>query len=131
MMVLGGGGYTLRNVARCWTYETGILLDEELPNEIPENSYREYFCPEYKLHIPVSNMENLNLPGDLERVKNYLLEKLRQINGSGGLQISSYSLVGGSNSLIDVEEQRSLNRDKMEEERVDERFNPKQSDNLL
>eukprot|EP01017_Pseudomicrothorax_dubius_P045807 TRINITY_DN7980_c0_g1_i3.p1 TRINITY_DN7980_c0_g1~~TRINITY_DN7980_c0_g1_i3.p1 ORF type:complete len:325 (+),score=58.00 TRINITY_DN7980_c0_g1_i3:125-1099(+) len=32
MMVLGGGGYTLRNVARCWTYETGILLDEELPN---------------------------------------------------------------------------------------------------
>jgi hypothetical protein len=24
--VLGGGGYTVRNVARCWTYETAVLL---------------------------------------------------------------------------------------------------------
>ena len=22
LLVLGGGGYTVRNVARCWTYET-------------------------------------------------------------------------------------------------------------
>ena len=34
-LVLGGGGYTLRNVARCWTYETSLLVDEEIPNEIP------------------------------------------------------------------------------------------------
>ena len=26
-LVLGGGGYTLRNVARCWAYETSILCD--------------------------------------------------------------------------------------------------------
>jgi hypothetical protein len=26
LMVLGGGGYTVRNVARCWTYETGLCL---------------------------------------------------------------------------------------------------------
>ncbi len=25
-LVLGGGGYTVRNVARCWTYETAVLL---------------------------------------------------------------------------------------------------------
>uniref|UniRef100_A0A8C9PFS6 Histone deacetylase domain-containing protein n=1 Tax=Spermophilus dauricus TaxID=99837 RepID=A0A8C9PFS6_SPEDA len=25
MLMLGGGGYTIRNVARCWTYETGSL----------------------------------------------------------------------------------------------------------
>jgi acetoin utilization deacetylase AcuC-like enzyme len=30
-LVLGGGGYTMRNVARCWTYETSILLDKEIP----------------------------------------------------------------------------------------------------
>ena len=23
MLVLGGGGYTIRNVARCWAFETG------------------------------------------------------------------------------------------------------------
>ena len=28
LMVLGGGGYTVRNVARCWTYETSICVDQ-------------------------------------------------------------------------------------------------------
>ena len=30
LLVLGGGGYTIRNVARCWTYETGCLLGHEV-----------------------------------------------------------------------------------------------------
>ncbi len=30
MLVLGGGGYTMRNVARCWAYETGVLLEKVL-----------------------------------------------------------------------------------------------------
>ena len=25
-LVLGGGGYTLRNVPRCWAYETAVIL---------------------------------------------------------------------------------------------------------
>ena len=29
-LVLGGGGYTMRNVARCWAYETAVLLDAEI-----------------------------------------------------------------------------------------------------
>jgi hypothetical protein len=33
MLVLGGGGYTLRNVARCWTYETGRMLGVDLPDK--------------------------------------------------------------------------------------------------
>lgn len=33
MMVVGGGGYTLRNVARCWTYETGRLMGVNLADE--------------------------------------------------------------------------------------------------
>ncbi|KAH9382993.1 hypothetical protein HPB48_023630 [Haemaphysalis longicornis] len=32
LLVLGGGGYTVRNVARAWTHETALLLDE------PENA---------------------------------------------------------------------------------------------
>ncbi len=32
ILMLGGGGYTIRNVARCWTYETAVALDEEVPN---------------------------------------------------------------------------------------------------
>ena len=28
-----GGGYTMRNVSRCWTYETGRLMGCDLPDE--------------------------------------------------------------------------------------------------
>jgi histone deacetylase 1/2 len=31
MVVVGGGGYTVRNVARAWTFETAVLLNERLP----------------------------------------------------------------------------------------------------
>lgn len=27
MIVIGGGGYTIPNVARLWTHETAVLLD--------------------------------------------------------------------------------------------------------
>ena len=30
LLVLGGGGYTIKNVARCWAYETAVVLDAEL-----------------------------------------------------------------------------------------------------
>jgi acetoin utilization deacetylase AcuC-like enzyme len=29
-LVLGGGGYNIRNVSRCWTYETAVLLDQAI-----------------------------------------------------------------------------------------------------
>lgn len=32
MLILGGGGYTLRNVARCWCYETGRMMGIDLPD---------------------------------------------------------------------------------------------------
>ena len=35
MLVLGGGGYTVRNVARCWTYETSLLVESDISNELP------------------------------------------------------------------------------------------------
>ena len=33
MLVLGGGGYTMRNVARCWCYETSRMLGMDLPDQ--------------------------------------------------------------------------------------------------
>ena len=29
LILLGGGGYTIRNVARAWTYETAMALGEQ------------------------------------------------------------------------------------------------------
>ena len=28
ILLLGGGGYSVENVARCWAYETSLCLDE-------------------------------------------------------------------------------------------------------
>ncbi|XP_043713425.1 histone deacetylase 9 isoform X2 [Telopea speciosissima] len=56
LLVTGGGGYTKENVARCWAVETGVLLDTELPNEIPDNEYIKYFAPDYSLKIPSGNL---------------------------------------------------------------------------
>jgi histone deacetylase 1/2 len=30
VLVLGGGGYTMRNVARAWAYETGLLVNQRI-----------------------------------------------------------------------------------------------------
>ena len=37
LIVVGGGGYVMRNVSRCWTYETAMLAGEELSNDLPYN----------------------------------------------------------------------------------------------
>jgi histone deacetylase 1/2 len=75
-IMLGGGGYTLRNVPRAWTYESGLALGIDLDDEMPQHAYLEYFHPEKKLHMPVSNMENVNTPeylnSILEQIDNHL-----------------------------------------------------------
>ncbi len=78
-LVLGGGGYTLRNVPRCWTYETAVLLDTPVEDTLPYNDYFEYFGPDYRLHLPVSNMQNLNSPKYLEDMTNNVLQILNKV----------------------------------------------------
>lgn len=49
ILVLGGGGYTIHNVARCWAYETAILCGAAVPDVVPENNpFRRYFEPNYE-----------------------------------------------------------------------------------
>jgi histone deacetylase 1/2 len=75
-LVLGGGGYTMRNVARAWAYETGVVLGEEMGPDMPYNDYYEYFGPDYKLDVRPSNMENMNTPDYLEKIKTEVFENL-------------------------------------------------------
>lgn len=44
-LVLGGGGYTMRNVARTWAYETGVLVGQDMERTLPYNEYYEVSCP--------------------------------------------------------------------------------------
>ncbi|XP_011005321.1 PREDICTED: histone deacetylase 9 isoform X2 [Populus euphratica] len=116
LLVTGGGGYTKENVARCWTVETGVLLDTELPNEIPENEYIKYFAPDYSLKSPgglvvcnctetpcdfcilaafliflllfcLSEQENLNSKSYLSTIKMQVLDNLRCIQHAPSVQM--------------------------------------------
>ncbi|CAD5324860.1 unnamed protein product [Arabidopsis thaliana] len=87
LLVTGGGGYTKENVARCWTVETGILLDTELPNEIPENDYIKYFAPDFSLKIPGGHIENLNTKSYISSIKVQILENLRYIQHAPSVQM--------------------------------------------
>lgn len=54
LLVLGGGGYTIKNVARCWAYETAICLNTELDDNIPLNDFYEFYGNDFKLHFKVT-----------------------------------------------------------------------------
>ena len=52
LILLGGGGYTIQNVARCWTYETAVALGKTLENKLPPNEYSNEYTSPY-LHVEV------------------------------------------------------------------------------
>ncbi|ONK76654.1 uncharacterized protein A4U43_C03F30630 [Asparagus officinalis] len=79
LLMLGGGGYTIRNVARCWCYETGVALGIELDNKVPEHEYSGYFGPDYNIHVAPSNMENKNSQHSLNDIRVQVLENLSQL----------------------------------------------------
>lgn len=76
LIILGGGGYTIRNVARTWAFETGLACGVEMSKEMPFNEYLEYFGPEFKLEVKENNMDNSNSREYLEKTT-YVLLSLR------------------------------------------------------
>jgi histone deacetylase 1/2 len=106
LLLLGGGGYTMRNVSRAWAYETGLAAGMELGpseswaslstfsrhlisfKEIPINEYYEYFGPDYQLDVKASNAEDMNTRAYLDRVTKIVMQNLRHIGGPPGIQMS-------------------------------------------
>jgi histone deacetylase 1/2 len=97
----------MRNVSRAWAFETGLAAGYELGSgaspvflwilgaekfhlraDLPVNEYYEYFGPDYKLDVRSSNMEDRNSVEYLERIKNVVMEHLREIGGPPGIQMT-------------------------------------------
>ncbi|KAF8419890.1 hypothetical protein EV426DRAFT_262923 [Tirmania nivea] len=87
-LVLGGGGYTMRNVARAWTYETGILVGKEVGPQLPYSDFYEYFGPDYELDVRPSNMENLNSKEYLEKIRTQVIENLSRTKFAPSVQLT-------------------------------------------
>eukprot|EP00201_Polytomella_parva_P010780 CAMPEP_0175067836 /NCGR_PEP_ID=MMETSP0052_2-20121109/17324_1 /TAXON_ID=51329 ORGANISM="Polytomella parva, Strain SAG 63-3" /NCGR_SAMPLE_ID=MMETSP0052_2 /ASSEMBLY_ACC=CAM_ASM_000194 /LENGTH=393 /DNA_ID=CAMNT_0016334771 /DNA_START=146 /DNA_END=1327 /DNA_ORIENTATION=- len=80
MLVTGGGGYTKHNVARCWTYETAILTDNQVSEQLPKSDYHEYFSPDFSLNVSAHKvMDDHNTRADVERILRTVLQQLSQI----------------------------------------------------
>jgi len=89
LMLLGGGGYTPRNVARCWTYETSLAVNMDIPDELPYNDYFEYFAPNYRLHIEPSQSNDENDQKYMESIQQNVLENLNRLQGPPGVQMQA------------------------------------------
>ncbi|KAL0233536.1 hypothetical protein PCE1_002051 [Barthelona sp. PCE] len=89
-MILGGGGYTPRNVARCWAYETSLALNNgPISNEIPLNDYYSYYIPDHQLHLkPHPSMINKNSPEYLQQTLATLIDQLRDLEHAPSVQMS-------------------------------------------
>ncbi|NXV57304.1 HDAC1 deacetylase, partial [Molothrus ater] len=90
MLMLGGGGYTIRNVARCWTYETAVALDTEIPNGMFEISdYIQVGMFEISDSIQVGMFEisdSIQCPS-LAGSRQRLFENLRMLPHAPGVQM--------------------------------------------
>ncbi|WVQ82692.1 hypothetical protein IAT38_004824 [Cryptococcus sp. DSM 104549] len=86
-MMLGGGGYTTKNVARAWTKETAVMVGKELSEDLPMNQYFEYYGPVYKLEVHPSNLKDYNSPQYLESIKLQIFEQLRNLPFAPSVQM--------------------------------------------
>jgi histone deacetylase 3 len=84
LLVVGGGGYTIKNVSRCWTYETSVLVGAEIADELPATVYDAFFADSHwKLHPPLTGkVDNQNSPGSLQRITINIRNKLRYLQGA-------------------------------------------------
>ncbi|EFX81904.1 histone deacetylase 3-like [Daphnia pulex] len=121
LLVLGGGGYTLRNVARCWTYETSLLVDEGISNELPYNEYFEYFAPDFSLHPDVvTRQENANSKQYLETITKTIHENLRMIEHAPSVMMQDVPP-----DLLNFEEAEELDPDvRLHQQEEDKRIEP-------
>ncbi|KAL9101193.1 MAG: hypothetical protein Q9163_003532 [Psora crenata] len=90
LLVLGGGGYTPRNVAKAWAYETSICIEADLHPNLPAHMpLLEHFKNEKTLFPKLDNAkyENKNSRGYLNGVVMGIHEQLRYLRGAPSVQM--------------------------------------------
>ncbi|OMJ27897.1 Histone deacetylase RPD3 [Smittium culicis] len=103
ILVLGGGGYSIRNVSRTWAYETGVLVGAEMDRNLPFNDYMDYYGPDYTLNVPSRNLENRNTPEYLDRIKTQVLQNLERTKFAPSVQMHSVPNTPMFNRDVDEE----------------------------
>lgn len=90
LLVLGGGGYTPRNVAKAWAYETSLCIGAEVHPNLPAHTpFLEHFGNEKTLFpkLDVNRYENKNSTVYLQSVVMGIMEQLRYLEGAPSVQM--------------------------------------------
>ena len=70
----------MRNVARCWTYETSLLLDSDISNELP---YTGMFGRVGNVRREVNVGEGREFEGGVWRARGYIIYIVGRRGGQG------------------------------------------------
>lgn len=118
LLVVGGGGYTARNVAKAWAYETSICIGAEVPPELPAHMpFLEHFGDEKTLFPKLDGrVENRNSKVYLQSVVMAIQEQLRYIESNPSVQMQHIPPdIGGWRE--DLEREVRAEREQEERER--------------
>lgn len=125
LLLVGGGGYTPRNVARAWCHETSLCVDVELHNEIPSHvPYRMAFEGEENgdgvlypnLGTNSSRHKNEHKDADLQILILNIHEQLRYIQGAPSVAMQELP-PGSDMARIRAEIDRELEEEMQDRER--------------
>ncbi|XP_066992065.2 histone deacetylase 8 isoform X2 [Anabrus simplex] len=78
-LFLGGGGYNLPNVARCWTYLTAVILGRDIPSSIPEHENLLQYGADFELDIEPGYRRDNNSKKSLEAIIQTISDHLDHI----------------------------------------------------
>ncbi|KAE8378964.1 hypothetical protein BDV26DRAFT_260337 [Aspergillus bertholletiae] len=129
-MLVGGGGYTMRNVARTWAFETGVVVGEEVGPELPYDDFYGYYAPDYVLDVRPSNMANQNTDAYLTQVCTKVLDNIKKtMTFSPSVQMTDVP----RSPLVPAldEEYEDIVNDEDEDDNPDLRVTPRQVDMLI
>jgi len=83
VLILGGGGYNLPNVARCWTKLTagvvGVELDEDIPDE--DHYFTEY-GPDFQIEISPGCVRNKNSQEHIDNIISAIKQNINLMNST-------------------------------------------------
>ncbi|KAL4432949.1 hypothetical protein ABPG74_014463 [Tetrahymena malaccensis] len=86
LVVLGGGGYTIQNVSRCWAFETGLLVKKNLNGPIPvDDPFFHLYEKQNVLHVPIQQVENKNSKEDLNKIQEEIFKQLKDVECAPGV----------------------------------------------
>lgn len=126
LLILGGGGYTPRNVARLWAYETAICIgaadtiNPRLPDHTP---FLSHFEPDKTLFPPLSEgpkpKQNRNTREYLQELVQNIHEQLRYLQGAPSVQMQQIppDILGIRDDIEEEIEAGRMELDEADEER--------------